>query len=118
MPDLMASMAIAAAMSEGELEEQIRTLCLDLGILRFHVPDSRGMTHGFPDDVLIGKRGVLWRECKDQKKKATPEQRQVGTALVGLGQDYALWRPADLVSGRIARELAAVSGLRLAGGAG
>jgi hypothetical protein len=110
--------AIAAAMSEAELEEGIRALCKDLGILRFHVRDSRGMNRGLPDDILIGPRGILWRECKDQKRKLTPEQRATGEALTALGQDFAVWRPEDLLSWRIARELIELSGRPLGIGAG
>ena len=77
-------------MSEAELEEGIRSLCKDLGILRFHVRDSRGMNRGLPDDILIGAMGVLWRECKRQKGTVTPEQRACGEALTALGQDFAI----------------------------
>jgi len=99
-------------MSEAELEEQIRDACKKLGILRFHVRDSRGMCPGFPDDLLIGSRGVLWRENKRQRGRVTPDQAAVGEALTVLGQDFAVWRPEDWFSGRIARELAALAGLR------
>jgi hypothetical protein len=101
-------------MSEAELEEHVRAGCKDLSILRFHVRDSRGMNRGLPDDILVGRRGVLWRECKTQKGRLTPEQRAVGEALTVLGQDYAVWRPADWLSGKIARELAALAGLTAA----
>jgi hypothetical protein len=103
---------LAAAMSEAELEEGIRALCTDLGILRFHVRDSRGMNRGLPDDILIGRRGILWRECKTAKGKLTPEQRACGIALRAAGQDWGTWKPADWFSGRIMRELAALAGLR------
>lgn len=73
--------------------------------MRFHVRDARGMTRGFPDDVLIGTRGLLWRECKNEFTTLTPDQRQVGIVLRNLGQDWELWRPVDLRSGRIVREL-------------
>jgi hypothetical protein len=101
---------IAAAMSEAQLEEHVRALCKDLGILRFHVKDSRGMNRGLPDDILIGAAGVLWRELKTERGRLTLEQRTVGDALRALGQDYAIWRPSGLISGRIARELAALAG--------
>jgi len=81
--------------TEAELEESIRQLCLALGVLRFHVRDSRGMNRGFPDDLLIGRRGILWRECKSAGGTLTPEQRQVGYALQALGADWDVWRPRD-----------------------
>jgi hypothetical protein len=99
-------------MSEGELEEQIRDACKKLGIIRFHVRVSRGTTAGLPDDILIGPGGILWRECKSQKGRLSPEQRAAGIALRAAGQDWDLWKPADWFSGRIMRELAALAGLR------
>lgn len=108
---------LAATMTEAQLEEHVRALCRGLGILRFHVRHAKGMTHGFPDDVLVGSRGVLWRELKTQRGKATPAQEKVGEALLALGQDWDLWRPEDLLSNRIARELASISGIA-AGGRG
>ena len=105
-------------MSEDELEEQVLELCKDLGILRFHNPDSRRVKErGLPDDILIGPRGVLWRELKNMRRKLTTEQEQVGEDLLRNGQDWACWRPCDLLSRRIERELRAISGLRIAGGA-
>jgi hypothetical protein len=96
-------------MSEEELEENIRDACKKLGITRFHVRISKGTTPGLPDDILIGPRGILWRECKNQKRKMTPEQVAVGEALTALGHDFGLWRPSDWFSGRIERELTAIS---------
>jgi hypothetical protein len=104
------TLAIAAAMSEAQLEEHIRSACKQLGILRFHVRHSLGTTAGLPDDILIGPNGLLWRECKTAKGKLTPAQQKTGEALTAAGQDWATWRPGDWLSGRIARELAAIAG--------
>jgi hypothetical protein len=98
-------------MSEAELEEQIRDACTKLGVLRFHVRISKGTTAGLPDDILIGPRGILWRECKNQTYDPTPAQVKTGQALTAIGQDFAIWRPEDWFSGRVARELAGISGL-------
>jgi len=100
---------LAGKMSEAELEEQIRDACNKLGIIRFHVRVSIGTTPGLPDDILIGPGGVLWRECKNQKNKPTPEQAKTGEMLTAIGQDFAIWRPEDWFSGRIKRELLAIS---------
>jgi hypothetical protein len=105
---------LAAKMSEAELEEQIRDACKKLGIIRFHVRVSIGTTPGLPDDILIGSRGILWRECKTQKGKPTPAQVKTGEALRAAGQDWDIWRPADWYSGRIRLELMAIAGLGVA----
>jgi hypothetical protein len=107
-----ALMVLAKAMSEGDLEENIRGLCNLLGVLRFHVPDSRGMERGLPDDLLIGPCGVLWRECKNMTRKLTSEQQATGEALKALGQDFAVWRPIHWHDGTIERELKAIAGHR------
>ncbi len=102
---------LAGKMTEAELEEQIRDACTKLGILRFHVRFSMGTTAGLPDDILIGPRGILWRECKTARGKVTAAQQEAGNALTAAGQDWAVWRPADWYSGRIPRaggDLAAV----------
>jgi len=104
--------AIAAAMSETELEENIRDACKMLGILRFHVRNSTGTAAGLPDDILIGPGGILWRECKRQAGRATPAQTATGEALRAAGQDWDIWKPSDWLSGRIARELGALAGCR------
>ena len=104
----------AAAMTEAELEEQVRDACKKLGVIRIHIYHARGTTPGVPDDVLIGPRGVLWRELKTMTGKVSPTQRAMGEALLAAGQDFATWRPDDWFSGRIRLELMAIAGLRVA----
>lgn len=104
----------AAAMTEAELEEHVRELCKGLGILRIHVYNSRGTTPGVPDDVLVGPRGILWRELKTMKGKVSPAQHAMGEALLAAGQDFAVWRPDMLLTGEIAEQLIALTGLKAA----
>ena len=103
----------AAAMTEAELEEQIRDACKKLGVIRIHIYHARGTTPGVPDDILIGARGVLWRELKTMRGHVSPAQRAMGEALLAAGQDFAIWRPEDWFSGRIRLELMAISGLKV-----
>lgn len=93
-------------MTELELEREVRRLLevYHLGRTAFHVPDSRRMRRGLPDWIIIGRR-VLWRELKDAYKGLTSEQRHLGYVLQAAGEDWAVWRPVDLHSGRIEREL-------------
>ncbi|MCW2900619.1 MAG: hypothetical protein JWO67_2884, partial [Streptosporangiaceae bacterium] len=51
---------------------------------------------------------IIFRELKSADGQLTGEQRRVGYLLQAAAQDWAVWRPADLVSGRIERELAAI----------
>jgi len=101
--------AAAAAMSEDTLEEAVRDLAKGLGILRYHTWNSRNSPAGWVDDVLIGRRGVLFRELKKTTGTVTPKQVECHQALRNVGLDIDVWRPEDLTSGRIARELAAIA---------
>ena len=103
--------AIAAAMSEAQLEIHVRTLIKDLGLLWYHTHDSRRSPSGFPDLVIVGDR-VIYRELKTAKGKVTDAQAGWLHALVMAEQDACVWRPADLVSGLIGRRLAELAGLR------
>ena len=74
----------AAAMSEDELEEQVRDACKKLGVLRIHIRYTRAPLPDVPDDVLIGPRGVLWRELKTMAGQTDPgSARRRGSAHGG-----------------------------------
>ena len=103
--------AIVAAMSEAELEIHVRHLIKDLGLLWYHTHDSRRSPSGFPDLVIVGDR-VIYRELKTAKGKVADDQAAWLDALVLAEQDACVWRPADLLSGLIGRQLAALAGLR------
>ena len=96
-------------MSEGELQRSILELTRWLGLLAFHSGDSRrDSCAGFPDLVIAGSRGVLWREIKSATGRLRPEQMDWLSRLNLGGADAAIWRPADLESGRIKDELVAI----------
>lgn len=101
-------------MLEKELEQQIKYIADDLRLLRYHTYDSRRSPLGFPDCVFAGPGGVLFRELKTVKGKLTPAQDSWGKILREAGADWDVWRPPDLFSGRVARELAAISPYRRA----
>ena len=108
---------VATAMSENELEQHIRRILADLpSVLAYHTRDSRRSPSGFPDWVFVGPHGLLFRELKREGKKPTVAQAAWLTALVRAGQDACVWKPSDLLAGRIARRLAAIAGLVAAGG--
>lgn len=97
--------ASATAMTEDEFLAAIRQSCRSLNIRTFHPYDSRRSEPGFPDLVIVGVRGVLFRELKTEKGKVTTVQAQWIQALQVAGADAGLWRPSDWHNGRIRTEL-------------
>ncbi len=95
------------------LDAHVRKLCEGLGLLRYHTHDSRRSPRGYPDLTICGPRGVLFRELKTQRGKVTYEQQEWLDALTLAGQNAGVWRPASLLSGAIAAELAAISAWRV-----
>ena len=107
---------VAAAMSEdrgpGSLESHIRKLMKDLGLWGFHPHSSRYSAKGFPDWLIVGPHKIIFRELKSEYGRVTPEQRQVGEMLRRAGQSWGIWRPSDLLSGQIGRELTDLASLQ------
>lgn len=63
---------------------------------------------GYPDLTIVGPGGVLFRELKSATGPTTPEQLAWLRNLRTAGADAGTWRPADLRTGRIQRELRAL----------
>lgn len=102
----------ARAMGEGELRGHVVELIDQRRwlYLKAH-PDSRRdreSTSGFPDLLIAGLGGVLFRELKNQSDTASRGQLAWGGVLRAAGQDWAIWRPADLLIGDIERALDAL----------
>jgi len=64
---------------------------------------------GFVDLVIAGTAGVLWRELKSEDGRPSKAQAAWIALLNRSGADVAIWRPSDLTSGRIQREIEAVA---------
>lgn len=106
--------AMAAAMSEDELEAGVRRILRDLGLTLAYHPwktHARRASTGFPDWTITGPGGLIFRELKRQREKPTRAQRAWLDMLSGAGADAGVWRPLDLLDGTVARELAAVAGV-------
>jgi hypothetical protein len=102
---------LAYAMSEDELQENIRELCDLLGLAVQHIHDSRRCwLSGWPDITIIGPAGLLFRELKSETGKPTPEQTAVGYKIKAAGASWKLWRPSDWLAGRIEAELRGIAG--------
>jgi hypothetical protein len=97
-------------MTESQLQASILDLCRTRRLLAFHVRDSRkSVGVGFPDLVVAGVGGVLFRELKNDVLQPTPEQMTwLGTLEAG-GADAALWRPEQWYAGDIAAALARIA---------
>lgn len=65
---------------------------------------------GFPDAVIWGPGGVLFRELKRDGEYPSPEQRLRLAELEQAGADVGVWRPRDWHEGRIRDEVLAVAG--------
>jgi hypothetical protein len=95
-------------MTEAELLASVRELCGWLHLAVYHTHDSRRSDPGFPDLVIVGK-AVLWRELKADHGRMTLHQHHWRELLQSAGQDWAVWRPADWMSGAIEQQLRALS---------
>lgn len=93
--------------SEEQLQNHIVGLAKGLGFLAYHTYDSRRSEPGYPDLHLVhAVRAVsMFRELKSTKGRVSPDQKKWGHALTAAGHDFAIWRPADVVSGRVLAEL-------------
>lgn len=94
-------------MTEAQLQAAVLGLCKLLGLLAYHTHDSRRSQPGYPDLTIAGSR-VIFRELKSSTGRLRPEQAQWAQKLTAADADFAIWRPADLRSGRIQRELQAI----------
>lgn len=101
----MAEVRVTSAMSEADLQRAVLALARWHGLLSYHTHDSRRSQPGFPDLVLAGPSGVLWRELKTAKGRLSIPQQAWQVALEVGGQDFGIWRPADLKSGRVKTEM-------------
>lgn len=103
----------AARMSEAELMEGIRAMVNDLRLHAYHAHDARrSWGPGFPDLVIAGIGGCIWRECKTESGSLSAEQRTWGYVLQASGQRWAVWRPRQLLDGTIGRELASIAAIQ------
>jgi hypothetical protein len=105
-------LAMARAMPEDRgpdsLDAHVRKLLKDLGLRGYHTHDSRRSDAGYPDWTITGKR-TIFRELKRQNGVVSPAQLAWMDDLEAAGDDVAVWRPLDLLTGRIQAELIAIS---------
>ena len=93
--------AIAVAMRERELYENVRALALALGWLVYHTYDARRSYAGFPDVILVRPPRLVVAELKSERGRLRSEQRVWLEALAACGIETHVWRPSDWLSGAI-----------------
>lgn len=98
-------------MTEASLLGRVRHLCDLYRTEHYHTKDSRGSTPGFPDLVIVGPGGVLYRELKVNGRGLTTEQRRWRRSLLAAGQDFEVWTRDDYATGRITNQIARISRL-------
>ena len=105
-PAAMSALAAhqAVQMRERDLQQAVTDLATVLGLDWFHPRVSRGMNPGWPDLVVVGSK-IIFRELKTEVGALSPEQRRVGSKLTRAGADWAVWRPRDLKSRVVERQL-------------
>lgn len=106
---------LANAMPEDKgpdsLEANLRKLMADFGLWGFHPRTSIGSERGWPDWVILGPRGGIYRELKSEGGVLSVDQRRVGAMLTRAGFNWAVWRPRDLLDHTIHRQLAGIAAM-------
>lgn len=106
---------VSWSMTEDQLLSNVLELCTRLGLRTAHFRPARtaqgwrtpvqGHGKGFPDLVVVGPGGVLYRELKSDRGSLTADQREWLTALTAAGVDADVWKPAHWHGGQILHQL-------------
>jgi hypothetical protein len=98
-------------MTEAQLLAEVIDRCERRGIRWVHIDTphhnkKRQNLTGFPDLFLCGRTRIAFRELKKQNgRMSSPQQTTWKYTLLAAGQDWDIWQPKDLESGRIDGEL-------------
>jgi hypothetical protein len=106
-------------MTEDDLLRAVLDLCQYRGALTFHARPARtakgwrtpvmGNGAGFPDLVIVGTCGVLYRELKTNEGRVSAAQRLWLQRLRDAEMDADIWRPRDLEQGVVLAALKRIS---------
>lgn len=102
--------AQATEMTEAGLMAAVRGLTRAMGHRVYHTARSDRSDKGFPDLVIVGPGGIAYRELKRESGRVTAEQACWLHDLRAAGADADVWRPSDLLTGRVAATLTALRG--------
>jgi hypothetical protein len=99
--------------TEPELHAHVVAACEARGLLVYHLDIARRRSTptsvGFPDLVITGPRGTLFRELKSEPGELTAPQRHWLEQLRAGGENAAIWRPQNIHTGEISGQLDAIS---------
>jgi hypothetical protein len=101
------------AVTEAELLTAVRAACRQLPVRCYHTRYSVGSEPGFPDLVIVGRGGVLFRELKGPRGRLSDAQRAWLDDLRAAGADADVWWAQDGVA-RAYEEILAVAGVEAA----
>ena len=82
-------------MNENQFQQKVLDLCKWLGLKAYHTFDSRRSEPGFPDLVIVGKRGIIFAELKSTTGKVSLAQTEWLESIALAGGTAAIWRPED-----------------------
>lgn len=93
-------------MTEAQLQALVMRTCEELGLVAFHVPDSRRVgARGWVDLVILGIGGALFVELKSEDGRRSQAQIEMARAIRVAGLQYRLWTPLDWRRDNINRDL-------------
>lgn len=98
----------APNLTEAQFQQQVIDLAKLHGyLLIYHTHNSRRSEPGFPDLVLVSlsRELCLIRELKTEQGRLSPAQTLWLGGMRKAGLNAGVWRPSDLKSGRIVKEL-------------
>jgi hypothetical protein len=78
---------------EQHFQDEVMMLAKAMGMLAYHPFRSMKSVPGFPDTVIVGHRGLLFRELKMPKGVVSSAQAHWIAALTEAGCDAGVWRP-------------------------
>jgi hypothetical protein len=109
---------LAAAMTEdtgrNSVEWHLREYLKEFRLKLAYHPwrqHARRAREGWPDWAITGRGGFIVRENKRQGEDPEEAQEEWLDSLQAAGVDVGVWKPCCVLSGRMARELAAVAGI-------
>lgn len=94
-------------MDEKSLQRKVFALLRERPDLLWHHcrrSDACDGQAGFPDLIVFGRR-VFTRELKGDETRTTLAQLDYGDVITAAGASWGVWRPGDLASGRIQKEI-------------